>query len=329
MGYNKIKLGGGQICDYLYIQSGEVDKSKFNVVNSEPLQWQSSTIMLSTFNDGKLTAGNSSLLGNIVGYELRRRKGSNAYSEYVTTIKETDNNTSKLVLDYAATNNSDYTYYLYPSVQNEDNNIEMLPMITESVITKWNYWSLLVVDETEVENVYYIDKIFKFGLNLDVGEMSNNAVISVNQNFTPYPTIQYGASNYWSGSLSSLAGIVTCTENKYIQPINAINELKALTSDGKRKFLKDTDGNLFEVKIVSPISISTNSTSIQNVKTVKISWAEVADTLGVSIVNNPDKSLDEWILTETGEVVPYKEYVWDDNATWDDNYIWTESDKNK
>lgn len=324
MGYNTLKLCGGQTCDYLYIQSDAVDASDFSFVNSEPQSWGENTVLLSTF-DSNFVGGNSKILDDLRGYEIRRRKDTEAYSDYITTLKETNNDMSKLILDYAVKNNSEYTYYLYPSLDNNTVGITPLPLVTQSVSTKWNYWSLLVVDETEEDKLFYLDKLFKFQFNVDIGDMSNNASISINQNFTPYPTIQYGASNYWSGSLTSLCGIVTCTDNQYIQTIDAINELKALTTDGKRKFLKDIDGNMWEVKITSPITISTNNESIGKLKSVTISWSEVADTSGVSIINNPNKSLQEWVLTKTGEIVPYKEYVWDDNSFWNDDYTWTES----
>lgn len=49
--------------------------------------------------------------------------------------------------------------------------------------------------------------------------------------------------------MTSLCGFITCTEGEYVNSIDAINELKGLTTDGKRKFLKDIDGNMWEVKI--------------------------------------------------------------------------------
>ena len=116
------------------------------------------------------------------------------------------------------------------------------PSITETVKTNWKYWSLLIVDETEEENVFYLNKLFKFELNLTVDDMNNNASISVMQNFTKYPTIQYGTANYWSGSLSALCGFISCDDVNYIQTPSMINELKSLTSDTRRKFLKDMDG---------------------------------------------------------------------------------------
>jgi hypothetical protein len=105
-----------------------------------------------------------------------------------------------------------------------------------------------------------------------------------------------------------------------------IRELKSLSSETRKMFLKDPDGNIYEVKITSPINISTETAVVERIKTVKLNWAEVNDASGVSIINNPDKSTIEWILTETGEVKPYVEYTWDEQYIWDDSYLWTAND---
>ena len=165
--------------------------------------------------------------------------------------------------------------------------------------------------------------MFKFELNIVQDAMSNNAVVSVLQNFTKYPTVQYGTSNYWSGGLSALCGYVSCVDGNYVQTPDMIDELKKLTSDTRRKFLKDIDGNIWEVKITSPISITAENNSLQSVKTVKISWTEVGETSGISIINDPNANTTSWVLTETGEVVPYMDYIWDDGAYWNNSYKWT------
>ena len=307
MGYNKITVGGNQVCDYLYLTTSQIDQSQFKYVNTEPNEWDSNTIMLAEYNEKDMTAGNSSLAENIIGYEIRRKTGNDLYTEYVGTVKETPDelNPKKYIIDYMVKNNTEYTYYLYPATTHSGNGLVLYPSITDEVKTNWGYWSLLVVDESEEENVFYLNKMFKFELNIVTDEMNNNAVVSVLQNFTKYPTVQYGTSNYWSGGLSALCGYVSCVDDSYIQTPNMIEELKKLTSDTRRKFLKDVDGNIWEVKITSPISITSEDDLSQSVKTAKISWTEVGETSGISIINNPYADTTSWILTETGEVVPY------------------------
>ena len=325
MGYNKITLGGNQVCDYLYITSSSIDQSQFQYIDVEPDEWKSDTLMLAKFNEKDMSAGNSSLASTVDGYEIRRKAGTDLFTEYVGTVKETsdESKAKKYIIDYMVKNNTDYTYYLYPAARHSGNGIVLYPSVTNEVRTDWGYWSLLVVDESDEENVFYLSKMFKFELNIVTDAMSNNAVVSVLQNFTKYPTIQYGTANYWSGGLSALCGYVSCTDGSYIQTPNIIEELKSLTSDTRRKFLKDIDGNIWEVKITSPISISSEDNSLQSVKTTKISWTEVGEISGISIINNPSANTTSWVLTETGEVVPYIDYIWDDKYHWNNSYKWT------
>ena len=329
MGYNKIMLGGNQVCDFLHVSKYQIDPSQFKYINAEPKEWSPDTLMLAKFNtkDNKIdmSAGNSSLVENIKGYEIRRKSGNNLYTEYVGIVKEnTDKSESKkYIIDYAVKNNTDYTYYLYPSAEYSDNGILLSPSVTDEVKPDWGYWSLLVVDESGEDNVFYLNKMFKFELNVTTDSMSNNAVVSVLQNFTKYPTVQYGTANYWSGGLSALCGYVSCYDGNYVQTPNMIEELKKLTSDTRRKFLKDIEGNIWEVKITAPINITEEYRAIQSVKSAKISWTEVGEVSGISIINNPDAPTTSWILTETGEVVPYMDYVWDNDSRWDNSYRWT------
>lgn len=326
MGYNKIILGGNQVCDYLYVSESQIEQSKFQYINAEPAKWDPNTLMLAKFNDEDMSAGNSSLTENIKGYEIRRKSGNNLYTEYVGTVKENEEDKSKTkryIIDYMVKNNTDYSYYLYPSVGHSTNGILLTPSITEEVKTDWGYWSLLVVDESDEDNVFYLNKMFKFELNVAVDSMSNNATVSVLQNFTKYPTIQYGTSNYWSGGLSALCGYVSCVDSSYVQTPNMIDELKKLTSDTRRKFLKDIEGNIWEVKITASIDIAEEYSAIQSVKSVKINWTEVGEVSEISIINNPNAPTTSWVLTESGEAVPYMDYVWDNDSYWNSSHRWT------
>lgn len=317
MGYQTIKLYN-QICDYVHIETDRFGDDEYTEVDSEPT-WKDSSLLLAKFNND-LTAGDSSLQGNIVGYEIRRQKGANSYSEFVGNVSKSG---AGYMVDYTPPSKGNYTYYLYP---NTDNNTQTLPVVAQEVRADWDYWSLFVVDDTPTRNLFYISKIFKFELNLSIGEMNNNASITVTKNFTRTPTVQYGMSNYYSSELSSLCGFISCNDTEYVQTPNMVEELKSLTSDTRRKFLKDNCGNIWEVEITSPITFTTDNNVTQDVKTVKLSWTEVGDAKGISIINNPDKELVDWLLTETGQVVSYVDYIWNDTYKWDNSFRWTEND---
>ena len=327
MAYNKITLHGGQICDYLYVQSNEIDVNDFSYVNSEPPdEWKDETLLFANFKDEerRLSAGNSAIIGNIEGYRIYRKKYDNSQAEYIGTVKKNDNeNNNDIIIDYSVTNRTDYCYYLYPNFDKTYGGAALTPIITQMSALNCNYWSLMIVDETEEENIFYLDKLFKFELNLEVGTMSNNAQITVTQNFTQYPTLQYGASNYWSGTLSSICGFISSNCVDYVQTNQIINELKAISSDPRRKFLKDIEGNLWEVAISAPIDVSTNYIASKSIKSWTFSWVEVGDAKGISIINNPELPVTSWILTETGQAVPYISYVWGEEYIWNNSHLWT------
>ena len=129
MGYKKIVLGGNQVCDYLHVRKSQIDHSQFQYVDVEPDNWESDTLMLAKFNEKDMSAGNSSLVSDIVGYEIRRKTGSDLYTEYVGTVKEQSDEIKpkKYIVDYMVKNNTDYTYYLYPATTHSGNGIVLYP----------------------------------------------------------------------------------------------------------------------------------------------------------------------------------------------------------
>lgn len=330
MGYNKIKLNGKQICDYIYIQNKAPENDRFHYVNDEPIGWDASTVLYANFNDKDrpLNAGNSSITGSIEGYEVYRRKYNESFAKYIGTVQKVDAQIQDMMIDYAAKNGVEYVYYFYPNTDKTQSNAVLSPFITKQLSLDCDYWSLFIVDESQEENVFYLDKMFKFELNLEVGDMTNNAQITITPNFTKYPTVQYGNSNYWSGSLSALCGFVSSTGVDYVQTTNMIEELKSLSSDTRRKFLKDTNGNLWEVDVAAPINISTENVTLQAINTWQFSWVEVGDANDISIINNPSKTTTDWILTESGQAIPYFTYVWGDQYVWDNSYLWTAHNDN-
>lgn len=330
MAYNKITICGHQACDYLHIQEDAPIGDAFSYVDDEPSEWSDSTTLYANFNDenSRLSAGDSKVVGNIDGYEVYRKRYNESHADYVGTVKRGGENVSDMIIDFAAKNGVDYTYYLYPNVDISKGGSPLSPFLTKQLSIDCPYWSLFIVDETEEENVFYLDKMFKFELNLQIDDMTNNTPVSITQNFTKYPTIQYGNSNYWSGSLSALCGFIAANDVDYVQNTNMIKEIKNISSDTRRKFLKDIDGSLWEVSVSAPITISTDNTTAQEIKTLRLSWVESGDAKGVSIINNPYKPVTDWVLTESGQAVPYFTYLWDEQYKWDNSYLWTSTEDN-
>ena len=102
MAYNKIALCGKQTCDYLYVQTEKPDLDAFSYVNDEPSKWNDTTSLYANFNneESRLSAGNSTVVGSINGYEVYRRKYNESNAEYVGTVQDGDDkNISDVMID--------------------------------------------------------------------------------------------------------------------------------------------------------------------------------------------------------------------------------------
>ena len=321
--YKFMSLGSSQnknpfVCDFVCMTKDEISQSDLTTKFISDAETDLSTRnfdMFSKFNHS-LNAGNT-LIESLDEFEIRRSKNANSYTDFVTNVHSINTN---FIIDYMVCNNNSYSYYLYP--KNEKS--IMYPIMSNEVKTCWDQYCLMVVDESDEENLFYLSKMFVFNLNLNAGDMSNNTDIEVVKNFTPYPTVQVSPSNYWSGTLSSLIGFIKCGGSEmYKQTPQMMAELKSLTTDTRRKFLKDIEGNIFEVQISNELRVSNDEGVIDSVRSVAIDWAEVGNINGISVVNNPDMMTNTWLLTNNGVVSPYLNYVWDDKYLWDDSKYWT------
>ena len=62
-----------------------------------------------------------------------------------------------------------------------------------------------------------------------------------------------------------------------------LNKFKQLTTDDRRKFLKDRDGNIWEVSLSAANTVATDNKLRNQLKTATISWVEVADVADTMI----------------------------------------------
>ena len=180
-------------------------------------------------------------------------------------------------IDYSAPNNIECYYEVYLGETAE------APYRTDVINTgDLGKWFLIVADdyfgpEGYDENKVIVSDIFEFEANVSFGNMSTNTDFSISKNFTKYPKVQRSYANYWSGTLSGLLGVIG-EGGRYIQTIDMLNKFKQLGIDPRRKFLKDREGNLWEVAISAAPTIETNIKLDVQLRTKSISWVEVADT---------------------------------------------------
>ena len=215
---------------------------------------------------------------------VKRKEEKENYFKTIATLdydyNKSDSSQLQLI-DYGAKSGKKYQYVLFPVGETQQ---YQGPIYSDPIEVDWEKWTLMLCDETENENELTVDQIFLFDLNIKSGSMSNNNKKTLIENFTPYPRVQSSQSCYWSGSLTGLLGYIAQDNMTYIQTPEMLQIFKNLSRNRQRKFLKDRDGNLFEVEISSALSIENTDNLTIDLKTKKIDWAEVADAENTSII---------------------------------------------
>lgn len=269
--------------------------------------------------------GDVAFKDKLSSFIIKRRKiGEN----YFKTIASVDISEDRLLdefklVDYSACSGEKYQYVVFPITAQKYQSPIYSPVINVS----WDRWTLMICDEQETkENELILDRAFIFDLNIRSGAMQNNNKKTIIENFTPYPRVQSSPSCYWSGSLSGLLGYIAADLITYVQTPKMLDDFKNLSLSTKRKFLKDRDGNLFEVELAGQVSIDNTDNLIIDLKTKSLSWVEVADATDISIILRED-SKKEWLLTEYGYSNPIIEYAWNDGQNWLNNHYWTSSER--
>lgn len=318
MQINKIEASGAQTLDYIWVTNTNMNaewESVLNHISYEPY-WDINTQLLAKFNHS-LNAGNAGdEAGNTLqGWKVYRQNVEGSTLKYVKTLEPSE----IFLVDYNTEWGQSYIYYLFPDYAEAMGS----PFISKEVKACWVDWILLLCRE-EKENEFAVEESFLFQLNVNSGQMNNNADVNVYKTYGKYPRVVKGQSNYLSGQLSSLVGYMgeTNGELQYIEKISLIERLRSLNTDPRRKFLKDKKGHVWEVELTAPSTFEYMENVTGQPVTGGIAWTEVASTKDVSIYNGNAREL--WLLTTTGSPEYNVKYIWIDSEYWTPSKYWTE-----
>lgn len=269
----------------------ETKKKRLSVESPSLLALQSKTLLVNRTN---LKENRSYIIAEIP-FE---QSGSNNDEAYFSFI------------DYGARHGEDYLYSFSIIDSNgvRSNEIAM----PRAISPKWDHWTLLLGDNyinqegMEDTNKVIVKKIFLFELNTTSGQMNLGTKFSQQENFTPYPKIQRSYAHNWSGSLKGLLGVIAPNGVDFVQTPQMLEEWKQLAHNTQRKFLKDRDGNIWEIELSGAPSINNTDNLCFDLKTKTLSWTEVGNAEEIALYAY-NTSLD-WVLTETGYPNPLKSY---------------------
>jgi hypothetical protein len=184
-------------------------------------------------------------------------------------------------IDYVVKNHKTYEYYYYAVTEN----IVGTAIHSDRIVTNWTNWCLFSVDTTDYPNAYIMHEAIVLDIDIVNSPMQNNTQVQVMHNFTKYPKYHEAPFNYYSGTISALIGHVDCATGKYTDSIDLEERIKAMSTDGRRKFLKDRKGHLWEVQINAPTSMQVRDTFIDQPYDTTLSWSEIGDASGLMITN--------------------------------------------
>ena len=264
-------------CDYLWIESGTLSDSVVQALISEggyePV-FTADTLFLANFADG-LQAGNVSADEAVQSWSVYRADASGENLALAATVPVAE----KSVIDCGAASQGVYTYYMFG--EDAEGNVTAPLMSRRISPVLWD-WSILVCTE-EAEDVFRVDDIFRFSLNVSSGTVSNNNKPNLLENFTRYPTMQMDPANYQSGTLNGYLGRVGAGA-EYSDTLARRDELFALPLSGKQLFLKSRKGDVLKIAVNGSITAQVQDNTRQQAMICAVPWVETGSAEGAQLV---------------------------------------------
>lgn len=226
-----VKLVGAQVCDYLWIEEGELTDTVVAALMSAAgytPEFGGRTLLLADFATD-LRGGNIVAEEPLTGWAVYRREEGAAALVHVADVGYAE----RSVIDCAAASQGTYTYYVF-GVGERSFVTTALP--SQPVTVRLWDWTILSCAE-DGDNVYRVEELFRFSLNVESGTVSNNNRPTLLENFTRYPTVQMVPQLYQSGELSGYIGEVGANA-EYSDTLAKRDALFALALTQNTLFLK-------------------------------------------------------------------------------------------
>ena len=277
----KITVNKNVKLDFLHLEEESTSNPDiFNNTKYKPTLNNDSRFLV-TFDDG--TAIAKGIADVALGYEF------SIYKEVLNTnqlkyVARLDSGALSIT-DYNVVNNTNYKYYIFK----EDDSSISEAVVSNSATTCWWDWSLIdLIPSTTDSTLYYADSnsIWKFNLNISSGDTTQNLNNTTYANFTQFPKISTGKTNYSSGSLTCLLGNIQKTRNnnmEYIENADLLASWNEFCSNGNIKLMRDRKGTAMLVMITSTSS-QLDDVLREQVNTITFSWTQVGSASNITII---------------------------------------------
>lgn len=210
-------------------------------------------------------------------YDVYRMEVGSYFLKKVATVASN----LREVVDYSAGSNQTVQYIIIGL-----NGTTPVSSAQTSPVTPifWDYSILLC--HTDNDGVYHVDSEYRFGLNVETGNISNNNEPTFQINFTKYPNRQPISTLYKTGTLKSYIG-KAWGQGQYTDSLSLQDAIFRVSTSTLKKFLKTRKGDVLMVETSSSIDMKTLDGSPLQPMYATINWAEVGDASNISIVSEP------------------------------------------
>ena len=148
---------------------------------------------------------------------------------------------------------------------------------------------------TELENEQLAEALTEATLARDLPGMADvdSSLLlfceEIKKNFTPYPVRQRGNANYRSGTLTAYIG--KARNGQYVDSVELMEALNALSTSKMTKFLKTRKGEILRVETSAPISMQVGDKYAVQPAKITLPWVEVGSAKGASIILTENETL--------------------------------------
>lgn len=250
--YDSVEIYGGSdgcIIDKLWGRNIPLSVSIIEHYNSDnyiPKWTTGETYMLAEYNN-ELDAGNvKGIKGTIEYWNIYRKKRG---EDKLVFLKQLPRDAREYI-DYTATRNNEYEYYLFAETKTEWSQ----PAISDRI--KSQYYGYFMIDTQN-------DIIFKINANVTNGNQVFNMNYTQYDTNTKYPSINLGNTRYMS---SNAAGLIADQSgiNRFDNPVSLLMAFRDFVYSKNSKLLKTPKGEIFNV-FISDYTEAVINSSIANV----------------------------------------------------------------
>lgn len=303
--YTKLVLSAQTYFDYATLLRRSMSQSEIDDYLNKDFSFEpnfdtyADTVVNAKFDNNSLASSNLKTdTGQLLGYTIYRRS---TFEDRLHNIgfATLDN---EYIEDFMIANNQEYTWSIVPVFEKRLG----IAVDTNHLYVRFDEWCVNPMQLTEgTTSTYSSDTTWKFGLNLEAQDLTQNILKTKFEGLSRYPKFSVQKRNYISGGLTTY--LTTMQENKvynnkvivnnfaeyspyrnnkyiYNEPASMFDDWNALIASGIEVLIRDLKGHMWRAQI------DANSGKIDDYSQVyptTITWTftEVGTLDGVSVIN--------------------------------------------